>query len=102
MLQCDKLAQFSPIFVLKLEVRALLQNICNGICGLVALKIFSGEGAPRHLYDFRGFRTNYFKLATPVSKMLVHVKIFKFQDMLNESERDCDATNGLYTQYIAS
>ena len=29
------------------------------------------------------------------SKMLVHVEIFQFQDMLNESERYCDETNGL-------
>ena len=29
------------------------------------------------------------------SKMLVHVKIFQFHDMLNESERHCDETNGL-------
>ena len=28
------------------------------------------------------------------SKMLVHVGIFQFQDMLNESERYCDETNG--------
>ena len=27
--------------------------------------------------------------------MFVHVKIFQFQDMLNESERYCDATNDL-------
>ena len=30
-------------------------------------------------------------------KVLVHVKIFQFQDMLNESERYCDATNGQKT-----
>ena len=64
------LPSFYPFFVLKLEVRALSQNVCNGIYGLVALKIFSGEGAPRHPYDFRAFsaqsRTNYFKLATPL------------------------------------
>ena len=29
-------------------------------------------------------------------KELVHVKIFLFQDMLNESERYWNATNGLY------
>ena len=28
--------------------------------------------------------------------MLVYVKIFQFQDMLNESERYCDETNGLH------
>ena len=28
-------------------------------------------------------------------KMLVHVKIFQFQDMLNERGRFCVATNGL-------
>ena len=35
-------------------------------------------------------------LDSACSKMLVHGKIFKFQDMLNESERYCDATNGLH------
>ena len=35
------------------------------------------------------------ELKSACSKMLVHVKIFQFQDMLNESERYCDETNGL-------
>ena len=65
------LPSFHPFFVLKLEVRALLQNVCNGICWLVASKIFSGEGAPRHPCDSRAIsarsRTMYFKLATPLS-----------------------------------
>ena len=64
------LPSFHPFFVLKLEVRALLQIVCNGICGLVASKIFSGEDSPRYPYDSRAFsarsRTNYFKLATPL------------------------------------
>ena len=34
-------------------------------------------------------------LNSACSKMLVHVKRFQLQDMLNESERYCDATNGL-------
>ena len=67
------LPSFHPFFVLKLEVRALSQNVCKGIYGLVALKIFSGEGAPRHPYDFLAFsaqsRTNYFKLATPLRSL---------------------------------
>ena len=61
---------FHPFFALKHDVRALLQHVCNGICGLVALKIFAGEGVPRYPYDSRVFsarsRTNYFKLATPL------------------------------------
>ena len=32
-------------------------------------------------------------------KVLVHVKIFQFQDMLNESERYRDAANGLMKIY---
>ena len=35
-------------------------------------------------------------LSSACLKELVHVKIFLFQDMLNESERDWDVTNGLY------
>ena len=34
-------------------------------------------------------------MSSACSRMLVHVKIFQFQDMLNESQRYCDATNGL-------
>ena len=68
------LPSFHPFFVLKLEVRALSQNVCNGICGLVALKIFSGE-VPQVPYDFRAFsarsRTNYFKVATPLVTAIV-------------------------------
>ena len=73
------LPSFHPFFVLKHEVRALLQHVCNGICGLVALKIFSGEGVPRHPYDSRAFsarsRTNYFKLATPLSGVAACVEL---------------------------
>ena len=69
------LPSFHPFFVLKLEVRALLQNVCNGICGIVASKIFLGEDSPRHPYDSRTFsarsRTNYFKLATPLDRKLI-------------------------------
>ena len=36
-------------------------------------------------------------LNSACSKMLVHVKIFQFQNMLDESERYCDATNSLKT-----
>ena len=65
---------FHPFFVLKLEVQALLQNVCNGICGVVVSKIFSGEDSPRHPYDSRAFsarsRTNYFKLATPLAALI--------------------------------
>ena len=61
--------------MLKLEVRALLQIVCNGICGLVASKFFSGEDSPRYPYDSRAFsarsRTNYFKLATPLSTIYI-------------------------------
>ena len=34
-------------------------------------------------------------LNSACSKFLVHVKIFYFQNMRNESEGNCDATNGL-------
>ena len=34
--------------------------------------------------------------------MLVHVKILQFQDMLNESERYCDETNGLLPLFVLS
>ena len=68
------LPSFRPFFVLKLEVRALLQNVCNGICGLVILKIFSRKVAPRHPNDSRAFsarsRTNYFKVATPLNRTI--------------------------------
>ena len=39
-------------------------------------------------------------LNSACSKMLVHVKIFQFQDMLNESERYCDATKGLFKTFV--
>ena len=43
-----------------------------------------------------GLRCGKFSdLNSACSKMLVYVKIFQFQDMLKESERYCDATNGL-------
>jgi hypothetical protein len=35
-------------------------------------------------------------------KVLVPVKIFQFQDMLNESERYQDAANGLFTKDLKS
>ena len=67
------LPSFHPFFVLKLEVRALLQNVCNGICGLVASKNFSGEDALRHPYDSRAFsarsRTNYFNATVKTNKL---------------------------------
>ena len=74
------LPSFHPFFVLKLEVRALLQNVCNGICRLVASKIFSGEDSPRHPYDSRAFsarsRTKYFKLATPLRMLSFDAKLY--------------------------
>ena len=39
-------------------------------------------------------------LSSVCSKMLVHVKIFQFQDMLNESERYWDETNGLVRKHF--
>jgi hypothetical protein len=33
-------------------------------------------------------------------KVLVPVKIFQFQDLLNESERYQDAANGLYKVFV--
>ena len=45
-----------------------------------------------------GLRSGKFSdLNSACSKMSVRVKIFQFQDMLSESERYCDATNGLNT-----
>ena len=41
-------------------------------------------------------RIKFLDLNSACSKMLVHVKIFQFQDMLNESEGYYDATNGLF------
>jgi hypothetical protein len=42
-------------------------------------------------------RGRFLDLNTACSKVLVPVKIFQFQDMLNESERYRDAANGLCT-----
>ena len=36
------------------------------------------------------------------SKMLVHVEIFQFQNMLNESKRYCDETNDLVKKHFFS
>ena len=40
-------------------------------------------------------------LNSACSKMLVHVKIFQFQDMLNENERYCEATKDLFKSFFS-